>query len=186
MRREFTFRKQAIIAGVILLILADVALGAYSWQLASAPKSPREQLSLEMKQHDLLKADIKRAQDIRDKIPAIQKNFDQFENSLFPASSGYSAVTSELDGLAKKAGIQIEDRSFRPTEIVSRGMTQVLVDATVAGDYKSVIQFLNGVQRSPNLYEVDALTLATENANQGPSGVIKVTLHLKTFFRTAS
>jgi hypothetical protein len=54
MRREFTFRKQAIIAGVILLILADVALAAYSWQLASAPKSPREQLSLEMKQHDLL------------------------------------------------------------------------------------------------------------------------------------
>jgi len=186
MRREFTFHKQAISAGVILLILADVALAAYSWQLTSAPKSPREQLSLEMKQHDLLKADIKRAQDIRDKIPAIQKNFDQFENSLFPASSGYSAVTSELDGLAKKAGIQIEDRSFRPTEIVSRGMTQVLVDATVVGDYKSVIQFLNGVQRSPNLYEVDALTLATENANQGPSGTIKVTLHVKTYFRTAS
>ena len=186
MRREFTFRKQAIITGVVLLILADVALAAYCWRLASAPKSPREQLSLEVKQHDLLKADIKRAQDIRDKIPAIQKNFDQFENSLFPASSGYSAVTSELDGLAKKAGIQIEDRSFRPTEILSRGMTQVTLDVTIAGDYKSVIQFLNGVQRSPNLYEVDALTLANENANQSPSGAIKVTVHLKTYFRTAA
>jgi Tfp pilus assembly protein PilO len=186
MRRDFTIRKQAIIAGVLLLVLADVALAVYSWHLASAPQSPREQLSLEMKQHDLLKADIKRAQDIRDKIPAIQKNFDQFENSLFPASSGYSAVTSELDGLAKKAGVQIEDHSFRPIEIVSRGMTQVLVDATVVGDYKNVIQFLNGVQRSPNLYEVDALVLATENVNQAPSGAIKVALHLKTYFRTAS
>jgi len=49
-----------------------------------------------------------------------------------------------------------------------------------------VIQFLNGVQRSPNLYAVDALTLATENANQAASGAIKVTLHLKTYFRSAA
>jgi Tfp pilus assembly protein PilO len=186
MRRDFTFRKQAIIAGVVLLVLADVALAAYSWRLASAPHSPREQLSLEMKQHDLLKADIKRAQDIRDKIPAIQKNFDQFEHSLFPASSGYSAVRSELGEIARKAGIQLVDLSFRQAEISNRGMTQVIVDSTVDGDYKNVIHFLNGVQRSPNLYEVDALALATENANQGASGAIKVTLHLKTYFRTAS
>jgi Tfp pilus assembly protein PilO len=185
MRRDFTFRKQAIVAGVVLLVLADVALAAYSWRLASAPHSPREQLSLEMKQHDLLKADIKRAQDIRDKIPAIQKDFDQFEHSLFPASSGYSAVRSELGEITRKSGIQLVDLSFRQAEISNRGMTQVIVDSTVDGDYKNVIHFLNGVQRSPNLYEVDALALATENANQGASGAIKVTLHLKTYFRTA-
>jgi Tfp pilus assembly protein PilO len=186
MRREFTFRKQAIVGGVVLLVLADVALAAYSWQLASAPQSPREQYSLEMKQHDLLKADIKRAQDIRDRIPAIQKNFDQIENSLFPASAGYSKVRSELGDIGRKSGIQLEDLSFRPSKIPSRGMTQVMVDATVVGDYKSVMLFLNGVQRSPNLYEVDALALATENANQGASGAIKVTVHLKTYFRTAA
>jgi Tfp pilus assembly protein PilO len=139
-----------------------------------------------MKQHDLLKADIKRAQDIRDRIPAIQKNFDQIENSLFPASAGYSKVRSELGDIGRKSGIQLEDLSFRPSKIPSRGMTQVMVDATVVGDYKSVMLFLNGVQRSPNLYEVDALALATENANQGASGAIKVTVHLKTYFRTAA
>jgi len=186
MRREFTFQRQAIIGGVILLILVDVALAAYSWQLSSAPKSPREQLSIEMRQHDLLKADVKRARDIQDKIPAIQKNFDQFEKSLFPASAGYSKVLSELGDIARKSGIHLEDHSFRQSEIPNRGMTQVTVEATIAGDYKNVIQFLNGVQRSPNLYEVDALTLATENANQGPSGTIKVTVHLKTYFRTAA
>jgi Tfp pilus assembly protein PilO len=186
MRRDFTFRRQAIIAGVVLLILADLALAAYSWQLASAPESPREQLTLEMKQHDLLKADIKHAQDIRDKIPSIQKDFDQFENSLFPASSGYSNVRSELGDIARKSGIQLADLGFRQSEIPSRGMTQVMVDATIVGDYKNVIQFLNSIQRSPNLYEVDALALATESANQGASGAIKVTVHLKTYFRTAA
>src|SRR5882672_2903706 len=143
MRRDFSIRKQAIIAGVVLLVLADVALAVYSWRLASAPQSPREQLSLEMKQHDLLKADIKRAQDIRDRIPAIQKNFDQFESSLFPASAGYSKVRSELGDIARKSSVHLEDLSFRQSEIPSRGMTQVIVDAIVAGDYQSVIQFLN-------------------------------------------
>ena len=186
MRRDFTFRRQAILGGVTLLVLADAALAVYSWQLASAPQSPRQQFSIEMKQHDLLKADIKRAQDIRDKIPAIQKDCDQFEQSLSPASSGYSAITSELGDIARKSGIRLEDVAFRQTEIASRGTTEVAIDATVNGDYKSIIQFLNGLQRSPGLYAMDTLALATDSANQGASGVIKVTLHLKTYFRTAS
>jgi hypothetical protein len=65
-------------------------------------------------------------------------------------------------------------------------MTEVVMDATISGDYKSVIQFLNGVQRSNSLYEIDALTLASENANQGPAGAIKVAVHLKTYFRTTA
>src|SRR5437660_2812427 len=72
MRRDFTLRKRTILGGVILLVLADVALAAYSWQLSSAPRAPREQLGIETTQHNLLKADIKRAQDIRENIPAIQ------------------------------------------------------------------------------------------------------------------
>ena len=186
MRRDFTLQKRIILVGVVLLAVADLALAAYSWQLASAPQAPEQQHAAEMKQHDLLKADIKRAQDIRDNIPAIQKDCDHFEQSLFPASSGYSAARSELGATARKSGIQLEDLSFKQTEIANRGMTEVAIDATVNGDYKSVIGFLNGLQRSANRYAVDSLTLASENANQGSANVIKVALHLKTYFRTAA
>ena len=185
MELKTTFRRQAILAGLVLLVLADVALVIYGWQLASAPQSPQQEYALETKQHDLLKADIKRAQDIRDKIPAIQAKFDQIEKSFPPASSGYSKVRSELGELAKKSGVQLEDISFKQTDISSRGMTEVSIDSTVNGDYKSVIHFLNSVQRSTN-YEVDGLTLATESSNQGATGVLKVSLHLKTYFRTAA
>jgi Tfp pilus assembly protein PilO len=186
MRRDFSLRKRIILVGVTLLVLADVALAAYSWQLSSAPHAPEQQLAVETIQHNLLKADIKRAQDIRDNIPAIQKDCDRFEQSLFPARSGYSAVRSELGAVAKKSGIQLEDLSFKPTEIASRGMMEVVIDATVNGNYKNVIGFLNGLQRSSNLYAVDALSLAPENANLASANVIKVTLHLRTYFRTAA
>lgn len=186
MRRDFTLRKRTILGGVILLILADVALAAYSWRLSSAPRAPREQLAVETTQHNLLKADIKRAQDIRENIPAIQKDCDLFEQSLFPASSGYSSIRSELGATAKKNGIRLDDFASKETKIANRGMTEVAIDATVDGDYKSVVGFLNGLQRSSNLYQVDSLSLATENANQASANVIKVALHLKTYFRTGS
>src|SRR5438046_9746758 len=79
MRRDFTLRKRTILGGVILLVLADVALDAYSWQLSSAPRAPRAQLGIEPTQHNICKADIKRAQDLREHIPAIQKDRSEFE-----------------------------------------------------------------------------------------------------------
>jgi Tfp pilus assembly protein PilO len=186
MQRDFAARKRAILGVVIFLVLADAALAVYSWELSSATRTPQQQIAAETKQLELRKADIKRAKDIQASIPAIQKDCDQFEHSLFPARLGYSSVSSEFASIAKKAGIHLGDLSFKQTAIPERKLAEVAVDATVNGDYKSVIQFLNGVQRSPNIYEVESLTLANENANQGPANVIKVVLHLKTYFWTAS
>jgi Tfp pilus assembly protein PilO len=186
MRRDFTARRRIILGSVVVLALADIGLAAYSWQFISAPHAPEQQIAVQTRRHNLLRADIKRAEDIRDNIPAIQKDCDSFEQSLFPASSGYSAVRSELGATAKKSGIQIEDLALKETKITNRGMTEVTIDATVNGDYKSVIEFLNGLQRSENLYAVDALTLASQNANQASTSVIKVALHLRTYFRTAA
>lgn len=185
MSGDFTFRKRLILVGVVLLVLADIVLAVYSGQLASAPLEPEKRIAAEMKQRDLLRADIKRAQEIRDNVPATQKDCDRFERALFPASAGYSAVISELGDVARKTGIQIEDLTHKQTEIPNRGMTEVSIDATVNGNYKNVIGFLNGLQRSPNLYSVDSLTLASET-NQASANVIKVSLHLKTYFRTAA
>jgi Tfp pilus assembly protein PilO len=186
MSGDFTLRKRLILGGVVVLVLADIVLAGYSWQLAAAPHEPEKRIAAEIKQRDLLRADIKRAQAIRDNVPATQKDCDQFERALFPASAGYSAVISELGDTAKKSGIQIEDLSHKQTEISNRGMTEVSIDATVNGNYKNVVEFLNGLQRSANLYSVDSLTLASENTNLASSNVIKVSLHLRTYFRTAA
>ena len=185
MRRNFETQKQLILGGLILLLLADVALALYSWQLSSAPHS-LQAISQQAHQLELLKADVKRANEIRANIPNMQKDCDQFEHSLFASNSGYSSVTSELGEIARKSGIHLDDLTFKQYQVESRKMAEVVMDATISGDYKSVIEFLNGVQRSKNNYAVDSLTLASENANQGPGGPIKVAVHLRTYFRTAA
>ena len=186
MRRDFTLQRRAILGALILLLLADVALAAYSWKLASAQRTPQQEYAQQLKQLDLLRADIKRAQEIRANVPAIEKNWDKFEQSFPPASVGYSTVSSELGALARKAGVQIESVGFKPKEISNRGLTEITIDADVSGEYAGVVRFVNGLQRSDRLYALDTLGLANQAANQGPANVIKVVLHLKTYFRTSA
>ena len=102
MRHDFRFERRAILFGAVLLVAADVALVVYGWNLASGPR-PQQDLAVLTRNRDLLRADITRAQDIRQKIPAIQKDCDQFEQSLYPASTGYSSVTAELGAIARMA-----------------------------------------------------------------------------------
>jgi Tfp pilus assembly protein PilO len=185
MRQNANLQKRAIIGVLVLLLLADVALAAYSWELSSAPQTPQQQLAVQNKQLEVLRADIKRGDSIRELTPAIQRDCDRFEQSLLPASSGYSSVSAELDAVAKKAGAQIESRDFKQKEIPNRGIEEVAIDITVNGEYAGVVRFLNGLQRSQNLYAVDGLALASDSQNQGANGPIRVSVHMKTYFRMA-
>jgi len=184
MRHDFTKRKRVILSALIVLVVADLALAAYSLQLSSAPQGP--QFPALERQLKLLQAEIAREQKIKDEMPDTQRDCEEFEGSLLPASNGYSSVSAELGGIAKKSGIQAPDLSFKPTAIPERSLTEVAVDASIQGDYKSVVLFLNGLQRSANNYEVESLTLGSDKQIQGPANMIRVALHLKTFFRTGA
>jgi len=185
MKRDVKLQKRLVIGALAFLVLADVALAAYSWRLSSAPHTPQQELVLQNQQLEVLRADIKRGESIRQLTPAIQRDCDRFEQSLLPVANGYSSVSAELDGIAKKAGAQIEGRGFKQKEIPKRGVEEVSIDLTVNGDYNAVVRFLNGLQRSKNLYEVDGLALASDTQNQSANGPIKVSVHMKTYFRVA-
>jgi Tfp pilus assembly protein PilO len=181
MRHDFKLERRAIVFGLILLVCADVALAVYSWNL-SAGRHPQEELAILTRNRDLLRADISRAQDIRQKIPAIQQDCDRFEQSLYPASKGYSSVSAELDALANKSGLLVDSSGFHQTEIKGRDIEEVEIEAVVEGSYSQVVHFLNGLQRSTNVYAVDALE-AKGDTTTGGQGRVRVSMHIKTYFR---
>jgi len=185
MRYDFKLKKRAIVVLLVLLIVAAVALGFYSYNLASA-QSAKQELALMTVNRDLLKKDIQRALEIRSHIPAIQKDCDSFEQSLFPASVGYSTVTAQLCELAAKAGLRLESRSFKPKPVKGRDLTELGIDAQVVGDYRGVVRFLNGLQRSKNFYAVEGLSAHSSTPTQGVAkGALQVTVHITTYFRPA-
>lgn len=183
MKLDFHRQKTAIAAGLALLIGADAAMAIYSMSTASSRRSPQQELVGQTTQLKVLQADVERARGIKKDIPAAKRDCDEFENSLLPASTGYSVVSSELAEVGRKAGLQISSLGFHEKDLGERGIAEVAVDATVAGDYKSVVRFLNGLQRSANNYAVDSLALTRESAAGAPSGSLKVDLHLKAYFK---
>jgi len=186
MQRDFTLQKRAILIVLGLLMAADLGLALYSWELASSPHTPQEEFDSQNLKLKVLRGDIKSAQDIKDNMPATRRDCDKFEQSLPPESTGSSSIDSELGEIAKKASLQIVSLTLKQKEIPERGMTEVSLDATVNGDYGSVVRFVNGLQRSPTFYIVDGLELASDTQNRAPTGAIRVGLHLRTYFREAS
>lgn len=184
MRIEFSLQKKIIVLGLAILIAADAVLALYAMQ--SASRFSRSELAAERTEIKLLKADIKRALAIQRSIPQTKGDCERFENSLYPSSAGYSSVTDELTGVAKQAGLQVGSLAFHPKELPGRNMVELGLDATVNGDYKGVVRFLNGLQRSKSLYIIDTLTLASEPTAQKVTGPLRVVLSLRSYFKNAA
>jgi hypothetical protein len=182
MERNFKIRKRLILGGLSVLLLADLALVAYSWRMSSPPRTPKQELATETQQLDVLRADIRRAEEIKQKMPSTQADCDKFEHSLRLASSGYSAVTAELGAIAAKSALHLDALTFKQDRVPNRNLELVDMDATVDGDYASVVRFLNGLQRSDSVYEVEAIAV-TGDSHSG-NGPVRVLLHMKTYFRT--
>jgi hypothetical protein len=182
MSRDFTFKKRAITGGVALLIVADVALAAYSWHLSNSPNTSPQQLADENRKLKLFQADVATAEKSAANFPQTVKDCDKFESNLPQAASASSTIDGELDDVSKKAGVQLTDIKFTDKQVEGRNITQREMDASISGDYTSVVRFLNGLQKALNHYVVDSLDLGTESSSPN---LIRVKLHMRTFYRTA-
>lgn len=185
MQRDFAIRKRVILSLLGILVAADLGLGLYSWALASAPQTSQSEFDQQIVQLKLLKGDIDNANRIRADMPAARKDCDDFELSFPPESAGYSSFVADLDEIARKSGLQIVSMANKEKDLEKRHLAEVTIDATVSGDYGSVVRFVNGLQRSEKFYILDGLALSADTQNRG-GGAIRVALHLRTYLRAAA
>jgi Tfp pilus assembly protein PilO len=185
MERSFSVKRQLILVGLGLLLAADLALAAYSWQTSTALRTPMGQLKEDSHKLDLLNSDIERAERIRHDLPATVADYDRFDASLLPANTADSTVTAELDQLARKSGLRIQNLNFRYKALSGRNLTQLDLDTTVDGDYINIVKFMNNLQRSHNFYVVESLNLQAQGQGIGP-GTMRIGLKMKTYLRTAA
>jgi hypothetical protein len=163
----------------VVLALDLILLVVNLRHTSSAQEQKLEEASLQ-KQHDLLAADVRRATEIRTRLPVVQRECDDFFGAeLRPAATGYSAVVSDLGALAKQAGLRTDTVTFRQHDLSSRNVVEVEVVASIQGDYPSLVSFINGLERSKNFYLLDGLQLASSTGSN-----LKLNLQLRTYFRS--
>jgi hypothetical protein len=184
---DFKLKKRLILAGLAVLLVMDGALAYHNSRLAVKEENPDGRLKAESRQVALVKADVERATKIKARLPEVQKYFDQFETTLPPVGKGYSMVSQELGEIAREMHVQVQDLKFRQKEVPGRNVDEIEVEALLDGDYAGIVRFLNRLQRSKNTYVVDSLGLdsaaGTGTVNAAPPGTVKVSLHLRSYFR---
>jgi Tfp pilus assembly protein PilO len=185
MDRALNVKRRAILAGLVILLAGDLALALYSWHTANALRKPMAALVADSRKLQLLRIDVDNADRIRHDLPTTVAECDRFEASLLPSGTGNSAITAELDDLAKKAGLQIQSLSFRHKDLDARNLTQVELEISVNGPYANIVKFMNSLQRSKNPYAVDSVVLQTGGLQSAPND-LHIGMHLKTFLRTAA
>ncbi|HTS11801.1 MAG TPA: hypothetical protein VMH00_06770 [Candidatus Limnocylindrales bacterium] len=164
-----------------VLLIVDVGLGVFLWQ--SSRQNPeelraqRETLALQAK---LRKAEVERGRRIRASLPQIGLDCDKFYKDTFlDPATGYSAVESDFNTIADKAGLRTSATNFKEKVIKDHGVTELQISTTVDGSYSSVIQFINGLEQSKIFYLLNDLHLTSATA-----GAVKLQLDLRTYFRT--
>jgi Tfp pilus assembly protein PilO len=186
MHRDFTLQKRVILSMLGLLLAADIGLAIYSWELSSTPHTSQKVFDEQAIKLGVLKNDIKSAQYIKDNMPLTRKDCEKFEQSLPAESTSSSSIIAELDDVGKKSGLQIVTLTSHRKEIPNRGMVEEIIEATVSGDYGSVVRFVNGLQRSQRFYVLDSLALGTDAQGQAAAagtGPIRVGVHIRTYLR---
>jgi hypothetical protein len=183
MKIKITWQAWKIWVGVALAVVLalDVALAGYLWsasyQQPQALRIERDQLALQAKK---LRADVDRGNKILVDLPQAGKDCDAFyQESFLDSPTGYSRIESDLGEIAMKSGVRISGYTFKQKELKNRGVTEIEINTTLDADYPSVIQFINGLERSKNFYLLDSLHL-----NSVSTGGIRLDLDLHTYFRT--
>ena len=170
-----------IVRGVLaVILLADAVLIGVLWKLNASPHVQPADLNRLVMLEKQYRADNARLERFRAELPADEKQWDEFFTTHFhPAGAGYSAISEDLGGLSRSAGLRSDTISFHQHTPDARGLMQVDITTAVEGDYDSLVQFLNKLEHSNNFYVLDSLALASSTA-----GKLRLNVQLRTYFRT--
>jgi Tfp pilus assembly protein PilO len=180
MKPAILHRNNMIRTVLAIIVFADLLLIGIQWKLDSAPHvqpGDLNRLGMLEKQY---RADNTRLDRFQAELPADEKQWDEFFKTHFhPAGAGYSAISEDLGGLSRSAGLRSDTISFHQHPADARGLMQVDISTAVEGDYESLVQFLDKLEHSDNFYVLDSLALASSSL-----GKLRLNVQLRTYFRT--
>ncbi len=162
------------LAGLVAFLILDLVLGirlALAWHVAQG--RPEEQLDAQRAENKTLNLENAPLRGLDTKIVKSRKAIDEFYAKRIPPN--YSAFTAELGDLAVKNHVRLSTVSYTPAPAIS-SLTEVRMDASLIGDYSSIMQFINGIERDKIFFVIDTLTL---NGQQG--GMVNLRLRLSTY-----
>ena len=111
------------------------------------------------------------------KLARSTQEADKFSRQRLPASD--SEVAGELGVLSKKQAVRLTRAQYTHTPVLAGSanqMTEVRIDATLSGDYRPLVQFINSLERDKLFFVINTLTLTGQQ-----SGTVNLRVGMKTY-----
>ncbi len=182
-------------AGVAALVLLNLYLlvqMGLAWKLSNSQNAE----ALAQQQIQLKSAEIaaKPLEGLDVKLASASEKADGFYQERLPVS--YSEIASELGELRKASKVHLSRVNYSQpaaangkkapegpggTLVPSSGknqLTEVLMDASLTGDYRSLVTFINGLERDKVFFLIDGITLTGQQ-----SGQVSLRIRTTTFLR---
>ncbi|HWW23557.1 MAG TPA: hypothetical protein VNY78_06605 [Edaphobacter sp.] len=179
--RALLTRLNLYYAGVGALALLNVYLlvhMAFAWRAASGQDANAiAQQTVAMKTAEIAKRPL---EGLDEKLAQATKDADKFSERRLPFA--YSEVASELGALAKKEGVKLGRVQYaEPVTVLAGGagaLTEVRMDASLVGDYRPLVMFINALERNKTFFLITGVTLSGEQ-----TGTVNLRLRLTTYLR---
>jgi hypothetical protein len=168
------------IAGVAVLGLINLYLlvhMAFVWNAANSQNSQ----ALADQKVALKTAEIARRplEGLDEKLTLATGDSDRFYRQRLPFAD--SEVAGELGALAKKQGVKLTRVQYAHASVMdgtAGALTETRMDASLSGDYRPLVLFINGLERDKMFFLITGVTLTGQQ-----SGTVGLRLRLTTYER---
>jgi hypothetical protein len=114
------------------------------------------------------------------KLSKATADSDQFYAKRLPLA--YSDVVAELGELTKKQGVKLTRVQYADSPMLDGAigaLTEVRMDASLSGDYRPLVLFINSLERDKMFFLIRGVTLTGQQ-----SGTVGLRLGLTTYLRS--
>lgn len=113
------------------------------------------------------------------KVAKSTADADRFYRDRLPVVQ--SQVLAELGELAKKNNVHLARVTYSPAVVLAgtaNELTEEKMDASLSGDYRPLVQFINALERDKTFFVIDGVTLTGQQ-----TGLVNLRLGLTTYLR---
>jgi type IV pilus assembly protein PilO len=169
------------IAGAVVLGLVNLYLlahMAFAWRAANSQNAAAlaDQM-VQMKTAEIARQPL---EGLDEKLAQATKDADKFYKERLPFA--YSNVVGELGALAKKQGVKLIRVQYVYAPVMDGtvgALTEARMDASLSGDYRPLVVFINSLERDKMFFLITGLTLTGQQ-----SGTVGLRLRLTTYLRS--
>jgi hypothetical protein len=175
-RLNLYYTAVAALALVNLYLLVHIG---FTWKAATSDDANAiAQQTIAMQTAEIAKRPL---EGLDAKLASATADADKFYEQRLP--SNYSSVLTELGSLTKKQGVKLTRVQYAESPVLdgsAGALTEIRMDASLSGDYRPLVLFMNSLERDKMFFLISGVTLTGQQ-----SGAVGLRLRLTTYLRSA-